>query len=159
VVRRYLVPMTFLAIISTVLANVLLLSAEPTSELAWWINQEIYSRLRGLIYLIDNVSVSPGMALIVIIAVGAFSFVMRRRASVCFVANHAAAVALAYAALFNVSVKAAALGTTAGSQLHVLLSSSWDRPALVALLAAVASCIPCHLDYLLAKRRGSRLAR
>jgi len=151
VAGRYLIPLAFLAIVIAVIANVLLLSADPSSELAWWVNQEIYSRLRGLIYLLDDASVSPPMALLAAIAVGLLCYRMRRRTFVCFAANHAAAVALFFAAFSDFSVKAAAI--RGAPPLHLLLSVNWDWPVLAALLVALVSCIPCHLDYLLASRR------
>ena len=143
---RYIVPLALLAVVTAVIANALLLSADPSSTLAWWINQEIYSRLRGLIYLLDAASIAPQVALLGALATGLLGYALRKRSSVCFAANHAAAIALFFAAFSNFSVEAATIDTTA--PLRVLISANWDWPVIVALLAALVSCIPCHLDYL-----------
>jgi hypothetical protein len=146
VAGRYLIPTIFLTVLVLVIGNGLFLAADPASSVAWWINQEVYARLRGLIYLVDDAELPPAFAILIAVGIASLCYLARQRAFVCFAANHGAAVGLFYAAFTNFSVKAAALGAPA--PLHLILVMNWDWPMLVAILAALISCIPCHLDYL-----------
>jgi hypothetical protein len=147
---RYIVPLTFLLVLATASAAAGLLGLCGTSGALWWMNQEVYSRLRGIFYLTETLPLGPFELASLFLLAAAGLIAVGRHPRAIFLANHVALVAAIYVALVDWKASvAAALPFT--PDMSLIMASRIDWALALAAIAALASTVACHWQYFRAR--------
>jgi hypothetical protein len=144
---RYIVPLSFLLLMATATAAAGLLGYCGASGVLWWMNQEVYSRLRGIFYLTELLPLGPFQLASLFLVLAAALVAFGRNERVAFLANHAALVAAVCAGLFNWRASVAMLLPFAPDT-SLLVVSRIDWPLALGVILALASTLSCHWRYL-----------
>jgi hypothetical protein len=144
---RTIVPLSFLLVLATASAAAGLLGHCGTSGALWWMNQEVYSRLRGIFYLTDTLPLGPFALASLLLLAAAALIAAGRHPRVIFLANHVALVAAIYVALVDWKARVATALAFA-PKMSLIMVSRIDGVLALAVTAALAATIACHWHYL-----------
>ena len=155
---RHAAPVSFLVILIATIASAILLSVFPGSQLLWFANQEMYARLRELMYLLATPPFSLPIALALCVAVLVALIGFRKNNAICFLANHASLAAVVLLALTNWRRSPQASLTALYQPGDLLwLAGRIDEVLVTYGLMIAASCVACHWRYWHAYRaQGNR---
>ena len=148
---RYIVPLSFLLLLATATAAAGLLGYCGGSGVLWWMNQEVYARLRGIFYLTELLPLGPFQLASILLLMAAALVAFGRNERVAFLANHIALIVAVYAGLFDWHANVAMLLPFAPD--FSLVVSRIDWPLALSVIAVLASTLSCHWRYLRAPFR------
>jgi hypothetical protein len=148
---RSIVPLSFLLLMATATAAAGMLGYCGGSGVLWWMNQEVYARLRGIFYLTDLLPLGPFEFASILFLSAAALVAFGRNERVAFLANHIALLAVLYAGMVDWQANVAMLLPFAPD--FSLVMSRVDWPLALAVIVALASTISCHWRYLSAPFR------
>jgi hypothetical protein len=153
---RNIVPLAFLLLLATSSLAVGLLGDYNASAALWWMNQEVYSRLRGIFYMTELLPIGPFELAAILVVSAAVLVAFGRSERAAFMANHIALVTAAYAGLFHWKVSVA-MQLPFTPNFSLLIASRIDLALAIGVFLALASTASCHWLYLSAPFR--RLSR
>lgn len=144
---RHAAPISLLLVLIVTIASALLLPVNPSSRLLWFANQEMYSRLRELMYLLATPPFSLPAALVICVAGLLLLFAFRRNGPVCFLANHAALATVLLVAFSNWRRSSQASLTVLLDQGAFPWPGRADNVLAICAAATAISCLACHWQY------------
>ena len=145
---RYIAPLGFFTVLIFTVVSSRLLGQFSSSPFLWWVNQELYSRLRQILYIFDSAPVAVGLIALASIAGIGLLYLFKRVETAVFIVNHMALLTLVLTQIADAkaSYSTSLLGAASGGYLSII--GRFDSYAAFGCIILMLSSLACHRAYL-----------